>query len=73
MTKQVTYICDVCGATSERPYKLHLVANLGSKTGPDKTLYADVCCEKCAITFAKKAAVETGLSPGETTPVTVAS
>jgi hypothetical protein len=73
MTKKVTYICDVCNTESERPFKLHMVANIGSKTGPDSTMYADCCCEKCAIKFAKDASVKAGLSPGETTPVTVAS
>ena len=56
MTKKVTYICDVCGAESDRPMKLHMVANIGSKTGPDSTLYADCCKAECAIEFARKAA-----------------
>ena len=75
MTKQVTYVCDVCGATSERPYKLHLVAHLGSKNGPDTTLYADVCTTHCAVKFAEKASEQAGLKACNITDsnITVAS
>ena len=61
MTKKVTYICDVCGAESEKPFKLHLVANLGSKSGPETTLYADVCKAECAVKFAQNAAHKVNL------------
>lgn len=72
MTKEVTYVCDVCGHRSEKPYKLHLVANLGSKSGPDTTLYADVCSEPCAVKFAKQASDKAGIVSASDT-VTVAS
>jgi hypothetical protein len=65
MTKKITYICDVCGAESDRPFKLHLVANLGSKSGPDTTLYADVCTTHCAVKFAEKAAEQAGIKTYE--------
>lgn len=55
--KQVTYICDVCGATSTKPYKLHLTANIGKDN-----FFADVCCEKCAVNFAVEAAGKAGIS-----------
>lgn len=56
MTKQVTYVCDVCGATSERPFKLHLSANYGKEN-----IYADVCTTHCAIKFAEDAAEKAGI------------
>jgi len=71
MTKQVTYVCDVCGATSEKPYRLHLTANYGKEN-----IYADVCTERCAIKFAEKASEQAGIKthnlPGSDS-ITVAS
>jgi hypothetical protein len=70
MTKQVTYICDVCGASSQKPFKLHLTANIGKDS-----IFADVCCEHCAVKFAEKASERAGLKACNITDsnITVAS
>lgn len=69
MSKQVTYICDVCEATSTKPFKLHITANYGKES-----IFADVCCEKCALKFAETASAKAGiLAHNLSDPIEVAS
>ncbi len=61
MTKQVTYVCDVCGATSERPFKLHLQQTMARKTSMQMFVITH-----CAIKFAKDAADKAGIKDSQT-------